>query len=88
MRNHSKISKYLRGCRLKAGVSQGDIARALGYSSAQFVSNWERGKSMPPMNAVPKLARLIKLNPNHIVDLYVEETGRILKAEFKSIKKK
>lgn len=88
MRNHSKISKYLRGCRLKAGISQGEIARALGYSSAQFVSNWERGKSMPPMNAVPKLAKLIKLNPQHIVDLYVEETGRILKNELKASKRK
>ncbi len=88
MRNHSKISRYLRECRLNTGISQGEIARTLGYSSAQFVSNWERGKSMPPMRAVPKLARLIKLNPNHLVDLYVEETGRILKTQFKSIKRK
>lgn len=83
MRNHSKIAKYLKTCRIKAGISQGQIAKTLGYSSAQFVSNWERGKSMPPMNAVPKLARLIKLDPTHVVDLYVEETGRILKTQFR-----
>ncbi len=87
MRSHSKIAKYLKSCRIKAGVSQGQIAKSLGYSSAQFVSNWERGKSMPPLNAVPKLAKLIRLNPTHVVDLYVEETGRILKTQFKISKK-
>lgn len=83
MRNHSKVAKYLKTCRTKAGVSQGKIAKSLGYSSAQFVSNWERGKSMPPLNAMAKLAKLIKLDPTHVVDLYVEETGRILKTHFK-----
>ena len=39
--------KRLKKMRLKAGLSQRDVSTALGYTSPQYVSNWERGKSHP-----------------------------------------
>lgn len=36
-------SRLLKEKRLASGLSQLEIAKTLGYSSGQFVSNWERG---------------------------------------------
>ena len=35
------LNEYLRQKRLDSGLSQLDVAQALGYASPQFVSNWE-----------------------------------------------
>lgn len=52
---------YLRLLRSSAGLSQGDVAKTMGYSSAQFVSNWERGLSVPPASAFEQLAKAFKI---------------------------
>ncbi len=52
------IADLLKRARENSGLSQADVARELGYSSPQFVSNWERGLSSPP---VPKLKKLCRL---------------------------
>lgn len=51
---------YLRLLRSNARLSQGDVAKAMGYTSAQFVSNWERGLSVPPASAFEQLAKIFK----------------------------
>ena len=50
--------KELKTLRMKAGLSQKDAARVLGYNTPQFISNWERGISEPPIKTIPKLAKL------------------------------
>ncbi len=52
------LADWLKQARENSGLSQGDVANELGYSSPQFVSNWERGLSSPP---IPKYKRLCKL---------------------------
>ena len=37
------LGDYLQSKRMKVGLSQGDVATKLGYSSPQFISNFERG---------------------------------------------
>lgn len=83
MRDHKMLGQYLRQCRVKAGLTQSQISRQLGYSSPQFVSNWERGQSMPPFNSVGKLVKLIKIDPRKFLDIYLEDTRRILLVHFK-----
>lgn len=63
----AEISELLKKGREHAGLSQADVARELGYSSPQFISNWERGLSSPP---VPKLKRLCKLYRVSIDEAY------------------
>ncbi len=53
-----QLAELLKQKRIKAGLSQRDVSNALGYSTPQFISNWERGVSTPPMDAMPKLAEL------------------------------
>src|SRR5438132_1707241 len=52
------VSKFLKEKRVMAGLTQWDVASALKYTTAQFVSNWERGVSLPPLETLPKLAEL------------------------------
>ena len=66
------VSNYLREKRIAAGLSQGQVAEELGYSSPQFVSNWERKLSMPPPYAVKKLAKLYGLDFKELQKLYIE----------------
>ncbi len=53
------VGKIIRDARSNAGLSQADLATALGYSTPQFVSNWERGVSLPPIKSLKKIGRLL-----------------------------
>lgn len=44
--------------RLKAGLSQGQVAEKLGYTSPQMISNAERDLSFMPLKSVKKLAKI------------------------------
>jgi len=52
------FAKYLKESRLNSGLSQGKVAKELGYTSAQFISNWERGLSEPPLKTLRQLTEL------------------------------
>lgn len=40
----------MRDARLAAGLSQADVAEALGVSSRKTVAHWERGRASPNMD--------------------------------------
>lgn len=80
------ISDLLKKARENSGLSQAEVARELGYSSPQFVSNWERGLSSPP---VPKLKKLCKMYQLSIDQAYeamlnatLQEVERKLHSQF------
>lgn len=50
-----KFGDFLREKRMKAGLSQKEVALGLGYTTPQFISNWERGLSNPPISSIRKL---------------------------------
>ena len=79
------LSSYLKDSRIRAGLSQKDVSDALGYGSAQFVSNWERGVSSPPGNTLRKLAKLYKITLADLYEVLLEET--LARAE-KDLKKR
>ena len=58
----------LKQLREAAGLSQGDVAKILGYESAQLISNIERGISTFPFKSIKKLAALYKVTEK---DLYL-----------------
>lgn len=55
------IKELIKTKRKKEKMSQIDLANKLGYDSGQFISNWERGESMPPFNKVRKLCKLLDI---------------------------
>lgn len=59
--------------REKSGLSQLEVADTLGYSSAQFVSNWERGLCEPPLKSLKKLCRILDINEKEILRVILKE---------------
>jgi transcriptional regulator with XRE-family HTH domain len=62
------MGNFLKKCRTKAGLTQSEVADHLGYTSPQFVSNWERGVALPPLDAMPKLALLFNTPPMEFIN--------------------
>ena len=72
------LNEYLRQKRLDNGLSQLDVARALGYASPQFVSNWERGLVSPPLETISVLIGLYKISATEAIERIVDETRDFL----------
>jgi transcriptional regulator with XRE-family HTH domain len=68
-----KLGDFIKNSREKAGLSQVDIADALGLSSAQYISNIERGVSPLAKKLIVKLAKTLKVDPEKIVDVILSE---------------
>ncbi|MNL72846.1 helix-turn-helix protein [compost metagenome] len=67
------------------------VAAELGYTTPQFISNWERGISAPPLNVIAKLAALYSVSEQTLFDLLLKSTlERVeisMREEFKRMKK-
>jgi transcriptional regulator with XRE-family HTH domain len=74
------LNEYLREKRVDSGLSQLDVARELGYSSPQFVSNWERGLVSPPLETIAVLIDLYKISSSEVVSKILEETRDYLES--------
>ena len=72
MRGLMKLGNVLKEAREKQGLVQADVAHELGYTTAQFVSNWERGLSYPPLKAIKPLAKMLKVNADELFETVLE----------------
>lgn len=75
--------KNLKELREKAGLTQKEVSDKLGYTSCQFVSNWERGLAWPPVETYPEIARLYRVPMKVMVKLHLDRTEAKVRAEFK-----
>lgn len=69
MKDINLLSDFLREKRLSADLSQMDVAKKLGYTSAQFVSNWERGLSNPPISTLRRLSEIYRIPPDDLFEI-------------------
>lgn len=60
---------YIRAMREKAGLSQLILAKKLGWTSPQFVSNIERGLCYLPMNKLKKFIQVTGASKEVMADL-------------------
>jgi len=47
-RTQNKLGSWLREKRVTSGLSQAEVAQKLGYSTAQFISNWDEESAHLP----------------------------------------
>lgn len=52
----------LKEARQKKALTQSEIAKHLGYNTPQFVSNWERGLSAPPIESLKQISEILELD--------------------------
>lgn len=70
----NKLAKFLKEKRTLASLSQKDVATKLGYSTSQFISNWERGISQPPIHTLRTLAQMYVVNPDQMFQVLLGAT--------------
>lgn len=91
MKNKNGLADFLKTKRIAAGLSQRDVADKLGYSTPQFISNWERGVSHPPITALKKLGDLYKVPADDLFEVTlkatIQEVTQDLKRKFASSRK-
>jgi transcriptional regulator with XRE-family HTH domain len=66
---------FWKSARTNSDLSQEKVAKSLGYTSAQFVSNWERGIANPPTKSLKQIIKLYGLDPEIVID-HVSEKHR------------
>lgn len=81
--NTVRLGQYLRDARMKAGLTQKDVAAALGYQSVQFVSDWERGVRTPPGQALRKLAEMYRVSLDEFYDVLLAERIALIEKDLK-----
>jgi len=80
-----KFGSFLSEKRKAAGLPQKAIADYLGWETPQYISNIERGISLPPIKNLKAMAFLLKINAE---DLYKEYEAAILRRTTEDLKRK
>lgn len=83
-RHYQVVGDYLKELREKSGMTQREVSMALGYSSAQFISNFERGIALPPLKKLKTLQELYKGNVAKLIDLTLIAEREILSRSLKA----
>lgn len=86
MKNRTHLAAFLKKKRIDAGLTQSEVANSLGYTSPQFISNWERGLANPPVFILRNLTKLYKVPADEMFSKLMEEIERDLHREFYSTK--
>lgn len=80
-RKNFTLGKYLQTCRISAGLTQEQVANALGYSSAQFISNVERDYANPPLAKIYKWVTLIRAHRRLVGEALIQKYAREVRKE-------
>lgn len=86
------LAQVLHDLRMDAGLTQAQVSEYLGYSTAQFVSNWERGLSAPPVNILKRISLLYKVDAETLFQEVLKDRVAVVEKElrekFHSLKKR
>lgn len=64
--NLEQIGKFIQNCRKELGLTQAEVGERLNVS-AQAVSNWERGETLPDISILPDLACMLRCSVDAIL---------------------
>ena len=71
-RPYTKLGEYLQSGREKAGLTQKEVAEELEYSTAQFISNFERGIAAPPLRKLKRIIEMYSISPQKVMNMILE----------------
>lgn len=84
------LASSLKDAREKSGLTQKQVADYLGYSTAQFISSWERAEREPPLNVIWRLAELYRFSAEDFFNTMLSYRTQVLietlRAEFDAAK--
>lgn len=71
-RPYAKLGAYLAAGRNEKNLTQRHMQKRLAYSSAQFISNFERGLAKPPIPKLREFIEIYDLNPKKVMRLIIK----------------
>lgn len=77
--SQKRIGQFLKQHRVKAGLTQSDVAQRLGYTSPQFISNIERGLCSAPVKHLKDFAKMYNLDSEELIGLLLTEHETMLR---------
>ncbi len=90
MKQIKDFAEFLRNARIEAQLTQAEVSDKLGYSTAQFISNWERGISCPPLKNLRALAGLYRIRPDDlfesILKVSIQTTEENMRREYRNVR--
>ena len=84
-KNKKRVGEYLTKVRKESGLTQRNVAQNFGWTSPQFVSNWERGEACPSMDTIIELKSLLKVSARdyekQILEILIEDFTATLRGQ-------
>ncbi len=74
-----QLGKMFQRGRVESNMTQSAVCKILGYSSSQFLSNFERGLCSMPLPQLKKLIELYDLNGEDVVELMISIQNKFLR---------
>lgn len=78
MNHFSSMGRFLKNKRVDSGLTQSELADKLVLSS-QMVSNWERGLCAPPSNCIKKLTKILSIDSEDMLRLFLSSKEQLLR---------
>lgn len=82
-----EFGTFIKKKREEKDVTQWEVAEHFKYTTAQFVSNWERGVSTPPVRDIPELAMLIGVSKKDLAQRLKKAKIQEVELEFVEIER-
>jgi transcriptional regulator with XRE-family HTH domain len=76
------FGSFLKTARERRNITQSELAKKLGYSTSQFISNWERGLCDPPLDAIPEISQFLGISKKDVMSVILEQTKLDLEKRF------
>lgn len=67
------VSELIKKARIAKKITQQSLADKFKFKSSQFVSNWERGISVPSITMAKKMCEILKIDKNKYKDAYLAD---------------
>lgn len=69
----TELGKYIKEARKERGLLQTDLSNKLGWATAQYISNIERGTCSFPLKKLKLLSKILKCDIDHLVALVIQD---------------
>lgn len=78
----SRVQKFCKIQRVKSGLSQRQLAKKLGYTTSQLISNLERGQAHLPLAKAKTFCKVTGTPPAHLKSVVIADATDALARYF------
>jgi transcriptional regulator with XRE-family HTH domain len=82
--DRKKLGLHLKKIRERANLTQTEVSERVGYASAQFISNIERGVSGAPPSLLARMVKICKAKPGPVADIILSSQKLILERKLEA----